>query len=124
MDTEDESEWRGYVLFGQFHLIDLYPENNSLLSRLAKTAEEYGWKIKPPGFITAPQAGYDIEHMAKTGADFSMIIDTSTSGQTPNPRRQAKITSLIFEYLFQIDLSGTKIEESSGGYDSQSTTIE
>lgn len=118
----DELVRKKYIVRGQVHYVDFYPENNTLIKRLEKTIKKYGWRIKNERVKRIERAGFDVNKIKDVDDDFSMVIDTGAGSGSADPKRQAKITSLLFSSIFNEDLSGTRVKEATGYYTNSSPT--
>ena len=95
------------TIMGQ-HSIVCKTESVKLGNRFLKTVEEYGWEV------LYTKKGYSDEKdtRERTPPDvFSAVISTN-SGDKISPKRQATITKLILDSMYDVDLSGLVVTDS------------
>jgi len=123
LDGGEQFDKRDYILRDRTHYLRLYPEPTELLERLAMTADKYGWKVLNLEVEQVNRAGHTINRV-KNNSAFSIVLDTGKAGESADPKRQAKISSLLFSTVFDQRLSGVVVKEATGIYTRTSPTAE
>jgi hypothetical protein len=76
--------------------------------QLQQTAKKYGWTVLHTEINGRGAGGVEMVVPPEDGEMFYVAIDTSPN-TGPDVKRQAKIISLIFDRVYEQDLSGTEV---------------
>jgi Predicted endonuclease distantly related to archaeal Holliday junction resolvase and Mrr-like restriction enzymes len=107
IETED-TETSTYVIeYGSLHKIKFPSNSPKLLAQLQQTAKKYGWEVLDTEINGIGPGGVEMVVPPEDGEMFYLAVDTSPN-TIPEPARQAKIVSLIFDRVYEQDLSGTE----------------
>lgn len=107
---ESHSPTTEYSVVDAIHSPKFSSDSPKLWLQLQQTAEKYGWKVNNAETYGRGAGGVEMKVSPEKATTFSVSIDTR-SGDTLNPKRQARITKLILDKIYDQELSGTQIRE-------------
>jgi len=109
-DIEREgTETSSYVVeYRSLHKIKFPSNSPKLLAQLQQTAKKYSWEVLDTEISGIGAGGVEMVVPPEDGEMFYLAVDTSPD-MIPEPARQAKIVSLIFDRVYEQDLSGTEV---------------
>lgn len=105
----DRTETSTYIIeYGSWHKIKFPSDSPTLLAQLKQTAKKYGWEILITEIYGTGSGGVEMIVPPEEGEMFYIAVDTCPD-TIPEPARQARIISLIFDQIYDQELSGTEV---------------
>ncbi|WP_176548242.1 restriction endonuclease [Natrinema sp. CBA1119] len=108
-ESGDTSE---YSVMGTMHKVKFSSDNPEIWLKFQKTAKTYGWVIALSEAYGSGAGGVEMVMPPKESDTFYLAIETER-GERILPQRQAKISSLILEHIYDQPLSGTEVTDMS-----------
>jgi hypothetical protein len=119
IDTDHDETSQYVVEGGTVHKVKFPSDSEKLLAQLQQTAEKYGWEVLLMEAYGPGAGGVEIIVPLEEGDMFYMCFDT-ISDKSPSAKRQAKISSMILDRVYDQDLSGTEVSASGLSHDGDS----
>lgn len=111
----DSSETDEYVVKGITHHIKFSSDSPKLLAQLQQTADKYGWEVLRKEAYAQRAGGIEMIVPIEEGTSFHIAIDTNRD-ESPTAERQARISKLILDRVYDQKLSGTEVTELGSNY--------
>jgi hypothetical protein len=111
LEHGDTSE---YHVVSTVHTVKFRSDSEELWLQLQKTADKYQWEVHNAEAYSTGAGGVEMICSPDEAEVFAVILDTGAKDRT-SPKRQAKISSLILNRVYNKDLSGTTVHEYGAG---------
>lgn len=114
-DLESEhGDTSEYYVVSTVHTVKFRSKSKELWLQLQKTAEKYQWEVYNAEAYNTGAGGVEMITSPDEADVFAVILDTGAEDRI-SPKRQAKISSLLLDRVYNKDLSGTTVSEYGTG---------
>lgn len=114
-DLESEhGDTSEYHVLATVHTVKFRCDSKELWLQLQKTADKYRWEVHNAEAYNTGVGGVEMIASPDEAEVFSVTFDTGMEKRV-SPKRQAKISSLLLNRVYDMELSGTTVSELSMG---------